>query len=481
MVGGTAGHPVPYDPPPRAKGAMGRLRKRTSSRSESLLLALLVWNGGAAFVPSTNATTTATTSQPPTPKKSSKCRGRETYENWISKLFSLAPHLDAHECSMFGAHPLVNYSINKRDPNFVVLRRDARHKPHAEALLPFNAKPNWRANAVRAMWLAADKERELPPMIELVVNVADKPRHADMLPSGLPLFTFATNFPMGSGVPEVFKPHVPFPSINLIHFHAMPGVQGLLAAEFLARRPVVFFRGRFSEVAWKRATNPQQGAWKNTPRFKLAREVALARAASAADAAVLDIELTDIAVLQGDSEQRQQVVTMLARDFNITLGVPLRADQGNARMMLSVAGNGWAGTSTTNALASSACMLAIIDPSLDHEGVASSSAGEIFYPHLKPHVHFVPVNYSSIAAAVHKLNANPERAVRIAQAGARFAQDFLGRECGLDVIQALAWRYYEYATRACPGAFEVSSTSVFQPRAEAQQGKPPLAAMPREP
>ena len=123
-----------------------------------------------------------------------------------------------------------------------------------------------------------------------------------------------------------------------------------------------------------------------------------------------------------------------------------------SRYSLSVSGNGWAGATTIKSLVSGSCMLFVNDNSTDYEGY-TRNLGEIYFPLMKPGEDFVMVEYDTIAPMVRTLNADPEKAKRISEAGLKFYKKFLGHNCSLDVVELLAWCYYKYVSTGCPHAF----------------------------
>mmetsp|Transcript_6208 Transcript_6208/g.7083 ORF Transcript_6208/g.7083 Transcript_6208/m.7083 type:complete len:131 (+) Transcript_6208:892-1284(+) len=121
-------------------------------------------------------------------------------------------------------------------------------------------------------------------------------------------------------------------------------------------------------------------------------------------------------------------------------------------MALAVSGNGWAGATAMRSFLSGSCTLFVNDNSTDYEGYTRDLGG-IYFPYLKPWKHYVPVEYNMIASIARSLNANPEKLFQITQAGFRFTEMFLGMECALDLIELLAWRYFDYVSVGCPTAF----------------------------
>jgi hypothetical protein len=183
------------------------------------------------------------------------------------------------------------------------------------------------------------------------------------------------------------------------------------------------------------------------PRFKLANATR-----NAVDQDVLDITLTGFAAVP--VTEHSYIRQDLWEKFGIAMGdwVPTSSDNGNAMMSLSVAGNGWPGATTMRAIISDTAMLKVHDESIDNEG-HNRDMGEIYFPLLSPGVEFVPVDYEKIASTARELLKDTEKLFQIKNAAYKFAQSYLGYECALDILELLAWRYYEYVQPGCSKAF----------------------------
>ena len=121
------------------------------------------------------------------------------------------------------------------------------------------------------IWKDANQYRKLPPNLEMILYVNDKPR-VNRAINKLPVFVIAGFFPAGSGLPNEWLGYVPFPS----HFFDMsPNDTPPDRTEFSEKRPVVFFRGQFSEMGWNRYTNlmniyqPPALSWRMQPNMLL--------------------------------------------------------------------------------------------------------------------------------------------------------------------------------------------------------------------
>ena len=105
---------------------------------------------------------------------------------------------------------------------------------------------------------------------------------------------------------------------------------------------------RFAEVAWR--SYGKTDNWRNSPRFKLAN-------ATRTPDRALDVKMTGFAFLP-PNRSASQLRQDLLKAYGIKMARPEPAT-GKASQYLSVVGNGWAGSSTRNALLSGGCMLAI--------------------------------------------------------------------------------------------------------------------------
>ena len=363
------------------------------------------------------------------------CTGWLEYKEWVDALFDLAP--PAPECDV-----VENFRNLYNDTDYfvegtLVLSKNEQHNPVHSLTRPTD-RIQGRNIYFLKMWNDANRLRKLPPNLEMLLYANDKPRVRKDL--GLPAFTISGEFPVGSGMPTRWTNYLPFPS----HFYSLERPKDKDLASFESKRPVVFFRGRFSGNTWSRFKTHKHH-WVETPRFKLALGTR-----NVADKDVLDIELTGFATAK--EPLVTEITEMLLREYNITVGKYVKADAAQSRYVLGVSGNGWAGATTMRALLSGSCMLFVNDNSTDYENI-TRDLGEIYFPLLKKDRDFVLVGYDNIADTARKLNANPEKARQISEAGFQFAKKFLGMNCALDVLEMLAWRYYKYVSMGCPSAF----------------------------
>jgi len=374
-----------------------------------------------------------------------KCQGWPEYKKWIDNLILLAPR--APRCTDVNNFTKTYKITRFASPGLLVLQRNVknadstkrRHRNFTafQLVAPLEALEG-RMQIIVGLWVRANQERSLPPNLELLLYTNDKPRVARDL--ALPAFSISTEFSAGSGKPLQWKGYFPFPS----HSHT----KTILAPprKFETKKPIVFFRGGFSETAWGRFRRQTSHEWKNTPRFKLANATR-----HESDKDVLDVKLTHISA--GAADHHIHIWHSLQRDFNITKGEYIEFDVRDYRYLLSVSGNGWAGDTTIKALTGGSCMIFVNDTSIDNEGI-TRELGEIYFPFLRPgHDMIVVDDYTQIAATARRLNANPKRAQKISENGLRFVKQFLGTECVLDLIELLAWSYYRYVRTGCPEAF----------------------------
>jgi hypothetical protein len=399
-----------------------------------------------------------------------KCFGRRAYKEWIDSLFALAPPApNCIDVEAFLSH--YNKTSYAWVSGTIVLQRNTAGKRNnrikiystmttsqqdqyyhdAYEIMDFDTKKpaaGGRKGFFTKLWKDANRLRNLPPNLEMILYVNDKPRvHREL--NRLPVFCITGLFPAGSGQPHQWLGYVPFPS----HFYVInvPNNKknGLTRTEFVQKRPVVYYRGTFSENAWSRYNRSNE--YISTPRFKLANASKLE-----SDRDVLDIQITDFAAVSGYAE-KNHVRQDLRKQFNITMGqyVPSTLD-GNAMMSLSVNGNGWAGATTMHGLLSNTAMLKVIDQTIDNEGY-NRDMGEIYFPLLTPDIHYVSVeSYNAIATTARGLVRSKdgiEKLFQISKAASKFARHYLGYECALDIVEVLAWRYYEYVKSGCDNAF----------------------------
>ena len=85
---------------------------------------------------------------------------------------------------------------------------------------------------------------------------------------------------------------------------------------------------------------------------------------------------------------------------------------------------------------SRSCMLFINENSTDYKGY-TRKLGEILHPLMKYGEDVVILEYDTIATMVRTLNADLEKAKRISEAGFKFYKNFLGKDCGLDVVELM--------------------------------------------
>jgi hypothetical protein len=101
-------------------------------------------------------------------------------------------------------------------------------------------------------------------------------------------------------------------------------------------------------------------------------------------------------------------------------------------------------------------MLMVVDQTIDNEGF-NRNMGEIYFPFLTPDVHYTAVeSYETIAKTARALlgsDNGTEKLFQITQAASQFALHYLGYDCALDIVELIAWRYYEYVKSGCDRAF----------------------------
>jgi hypothetical protein len=417
----------------------------------------------------------------------SVCPGRAEYQAWIDALFALAP-TPAPNCtivqeftefyrqnSAYWANGAIvlqrNNNNNKKKKN----SDSNKNYNDAFEIMHHVFKPpagGGRKGFFTKIWRDANLHRNLPPNLEMILYVNDKPRVNTKI-NPLPVFVIAGQFPAGSGRPTQWPGYAPFPS----HFMEMPVSPDVTSlSQFRTQRPVVYYRGKLSEISWSRYNRSDE--FMSTPRFKLA--YAVSHLPNPDDHVFVDIQLTDIAAAGGEAAVfiRQN----LQRRFNITLGDFVPASDGQAQMSLSVPGNGWPGATTMRGLTSSTAMLMVRDTTIDHEGI-SRDMGEIYFPFLESGRHYIPVEYDTIASTARSLLQPPqeqrdgdndttttsttttnytdgtEHLFQINTAASEFTHTYLGYTCALDIVELLAWRYYEYVLTGCPTAFSHVSTA----------------------
>ena len=234
------------------------------------------------------------------------------------------------------------------------------------------------------MWDDVNSLRNLPPNAEFVLYMNDKPRIFKDL--RFPGSIISGELPAGSGTPKHWKNHVPFPS----HFYTFKTKDADIPL-FESKQPVVFFRGRFSENAWKRFKT-HKFQCENTPRFKLSLATSYPD-----DEDVLDIKLTGFANVQ--EPLVTDIKESLKRDYNITMGKFVDSASVQSRYSLSVSGNDWAGATTMKSLLSGSCMFFVNDNSTDYEGY-TRNLGEIYFPLMKSGEDFFMVEYDTMGAMV---------------------------------------------------------------------------------
>jgi hypothetical protein len=402
------------------------------------------------------------------------CPGWQNYKTYIEELFRLAPTIE--DCSSLDSfvERYANASINL--PGHIVLRRRATHnnlqgevnaQPHSHKsrINPnqafYLARPGLQKLAagrdswVKRMWETAHTKRNLPSLqagtlksLDLILYPNDKPRV--LTGKGLPIFVFSGQFVPGK--PDEWHGHLPFPS-HLYQRHPPPAdvtvdtITPNLA--FAEKRPVLFYRGRFSENVWKRA-DPEghnNQAIEATPRFQLANASKLKQ-----DRDVLDVQMTGFAV--GGPPEHALFRKILAEDYNISVvgKVPGKITD-SSQYVLAVSGNGWAGNTMMRSIMSGACTIFIKDTTMDYEGM-TRDLGEVYFPLLQPGKHIVEIqDYYELADTIRRLNKDKELVRKIAEAALEFSKQHLGPECALDVIELLVWNYYRYITTGCPAAF----------------------------
>jgi len=237
-------------------------------------------------------------------------------------------------------------------------------------------------------------------------------------------------------MPRAWKGHVPFPSHN---FEQNPlVVKALDERNFLAKRPVVFYRGMLSEGCWGHFEQGRQEC-NTTVRSQLALATR-----NPADSDVLDVRITGVTVRTHEREIRD----LFQRKYKLSFGKVVH-NSGNSRMTLAAPGNGWAGSTMMNAMVHGPALLYLVDSSLDREKY-TKDLGEIYFPFMKPGQDYLPVDYDTIATEARSLNANPSKAFSLYRARSLFAKKFLGMGCALTAIELLSKRYHEYMSNGCP-------------------------------
>ena len=220
----------------------------------------------------------------PSPQQPRIYLAREKYKEWINALFELAPPApncsdvesfisDYNETSPYWVHGTLvlqrNENVTGTD-NATRTRtyHDAYEFVHFETRKPASGG---RKGFFTRIWKDANQYRKLPPNLEMILYVNDKPR-VNRAINKLPVFVIAGFFPAGSGLPNEWLGYVPFPS----HFFDMsPNDTPPDRTEFSEKRPVVFFRGQFSEMGWNRYTNlmniyqPPALSWRMQPNMLL--------------------------------------------------------------------------------------------------------------------------------------------------------------------------------------------------------------------
>ena len=374
------------------------------------------------------------------------------YSAWLDRLFALAPKAPSCEAQCRWHLVQVRQEYGNA-PNVIVLRLDnVSGSQHTSEPLNSRAASVERADVMRLMWETTVNSAGLPPRLELLVNVADKPRlaPAQFARLGLPLFSWSTEYGLGSGDPTKWTGVLPFPSANNWALDNDSMMQKLAAtpanqSEFEKWSPGLYYRGRFSENEWRRFGTRNQ-AWRRTPRFKLAN-------ATRSRDPLVDVKLTGFEVPLRNMTEKT-VAHMLWRKYGITMGkrTPLNT-AAQRQLALSVPGNGWAGTTTQRALLSGSCMLAIVDTATDAEGW-TRNLGEAYFPFLVPGVHYIPATYEGLAESVRALAREPALAFSVASQGMRIAAALLTRECATELIRLLAWRYWHYVNSGCDHPFQ---------------------------
>jgi len=373
--------------------------------------------------------------------KDEGCPGGQEYKQWIDKLFDLAP--PPPSCAMAKSFITSLKETTIFSANLWVLRKRGNVSHIFNARDP-SMEPRGRARDLQYLWESAVKRRHIHDGAELLVYIGDKPRNVSRgRPHGVshpgdtsvPFFSFATEFPAGSGMPTTWKGHVPFPSPSFLNKKV---AKVLDEGSFLARRPVVFYRGRLSENCWGRFKVGQQEC-NTTVRSKLALATS-----DPADKDVLDVRITGPAV----KTHQYEIKAYFKRKYNYNLSLwKDTVTSGNSRMVLAAPGNGWAGDTMMKGMLEGPVLMYLVDRSHDDEGI-TKDLGEIYFPFMKPGTDYVPVDYGSIATEARGLNANPTT-FALYRARELFAKRFLGIGCALTTIELLSNRYHEYMSRGC--------------------------------
>jgi hypothetical protein len=220
---------------------------------------------------------------------------------------------------------------------------------------------------------------------------------------------------------------------------------------FDEKRNVLYYRGHASENVWKWVVRndtdtslPENVT--STPRFQLANATRLAE-----DSDVLDVRLTGFAV--GTPDAKAYFKHALSTTYNITVVDRAKFLSGDSKFVLAVSGNGWAGNTMMKGILSGSCLVFIRDRTIDYENY-TRDLGEVYFPLLRPDYHIVQVDdYYDLARTIREWNQRPDQVRQCAENGLKFAQDHLGYDCALDVIELLVWNYYKFVANGCPSAF----------------------------
>lgn len=358
------------------------------------------------------------------------------FDAWLRTLFKLAP---APDCNInFDDRVNLVRDTYANSPNTLILRHNEKTGEHSVSSLMIDEPEGNRHRVVREMWEEVRKHK-LPPFIEFLVNVADLPRLPETYAKayGIPIFSWCTPYGVGTGFPDRWTGIVPFPTHFNWNYDKFSIAQKLNSGpatevDFRNLRPVLYFRGRFSEIAWKRYGKTNE--WENTPRFKLAY-------ATRHEDEGVDVKITGFA-LHPIEPTPHEIEKDLFHKFNITMSRPEKVGSTPySQISLIVDGNGWAGATAMHALLNGGCPISV---SKLHAGL-----GETYFPFLLPWVHYVPCTLDNLHSTVHNLLGDTDEAFRISQNAARFAKKFLTRETAVEYIKRAAWRYWEYMNQDC--------------------------------
>ena len=138
------------------------------------------------------------------------------YAAWLDRLFALAP--DPPSCRTQCEHLEKVRSRYENAPHSILLRHDNSSGRSSASATSLHRRPlpgaAHRAKVVAAMFNEARRRGALPPHLEMIVSVADKPRLSPPRAPrfGLPIFSWVTEYGLGSGNPAAWTGALPFPT-----------------------------------------------------------------------------------------------------------------------------------------------------------------------------------------------------------------------------------------------------------------------------